>query len=169
PNMVVMAPSDERELANMVHSMAHYDQGPISVRYPRGNGVGVSLEGEKEILPIGKGRLIRRGKKVAILSLGTRLEESLKAADRLDAQGLSTSVADMRFAKPLDEALTRQLLKSHQVIITIEEGALGGFATQVLTMASDEGLMDDGLKIRTLRLPDRFQPQDKQERQYAEA
>ncbi|ACV76152.1 deoxyxylulose-5-phosphate synthase [Zymomonas mobilis subsp. mobilis NCIMB 11163] len=169
PNMVVMAPSDERELANMVHSMAHYDQGPISVRYPRGNGVGVSLEGEKEILTIGKGRLIRRGKKVAILSLGTRLEESLKAADRLDAQGLSTSVADMRFAKPLDEALTRQLLKSHQVIITIEEGALGGFATQVLTMASDEGLMDDGLKIRTLRLPDRFQPQDKQERQYAEA
>ncbi|AEI36978.1 1-deoxy-D-xylulose-5-phosphate synthase [Zymomonas mobilis] len=169
PNMVVMAPSDEAELSSMVHTMAQYDKGPISVRYPRGNGIGVTLPENPETLTIGKGRLLRRGKTVAILSLGTRLEESLKAADRLDAQGLSTSVADMRFAKPLDETLTRHLLKTHKVIVTVEEGALGGFATQVLTMASDEGLMDEGLKIRTLRLPDRFQPQDKPEIQYAEA
>ena len=112
---------------------------------------------------------MREGKTVAILSLGTRLEEALKAADRLEAQGLSTTVADLRFAKPLDETLIRRLLSTHEVAVTVEEGAVGGFGAHVLTLASDEGLIDAGLKLRTLRLPDYFQDQDKPERQYAEA
>jgi len=112
---------------------------------------------------------VREGKTVAILSLGTRLEEALKAAERLEAQGLSTTVADLRFAKPLDEALIRRLLTTHEVAVTIEEGAVGGFGAHVLTLASDQGLIDAGLKLRTLRLPDKFQDQDKPERQYAEA
>ena len=120
-------------------------------------------------LKIGEGRVVREGKKVAILSLGTRLEEALKAADALDARGLSTTVADLRFAKPLDEALIRRLLTSHDVAVTVEEGAVGGLGAHVLTLASDEGLIDTGLKLRTLRLPDIFQDQDKPERQYAEA
>jgi 1-deoxy-D-xylulose-5-phosphate synthase len=112
---------------------------------------------------------VREGKKVAILSLGTRLGEALKAADALDARGLSTTVADLRFAKPLDEDLIRKLLTTHEVAVTIEEGAIGGLGAHVLTLASDTGLVDAGLKIRTLRLPDTFQDQDKPEAQYAEA
>jgi len=139
------------------------------VRYPRGSGTGIEVPAEPRLLEIGKGRVVREGKTVAILSLGTRLEEALKAADRLEAQGLSTTVADLRFAKPLDEALIRRLLTAHEVAITIEEGAVGGFGAHVLTFASDEGLIDAGLKLRTLRLPDRYQDQDKPERQYAEA
>jgi 1-deoxy-D-xylulose-5-phosphate synthase len=169
PNMVVMAAADEAELTHMVHTMAAYDSGPIAVRYPRGSGTGVAIPAQPQRLEIGKGRLVREGKSVAILSLGTRLEEALKAADRLEAQGLSTTVADLRFAKPLDEALIRKLLTSHEVAITVEEGAVGGFGAHVLTLASDEGLIDNGLKLRTLRLPDRYQEQDKPERQYAEA
>jgi len=169
PNMVVMAAADEAELTHMVHTMAAHDSGPIAVRYPRGSGTGVAILAEPELLPIGKGRVVREGKTVAILSLGTRLEEALKAADRLEAQGLSTTVADLRFAKPLDEALIRRLLTSHEVAITVEEGAVGGFGAHVLTLASDEGLIDAGLKLRTLRLPDVYQDQDKPERQYAEA
>jgi len=169
PNMVVMAAADEAELTHMVHTMAAHDSGPIAVRYPRGSGTGVAILAEPELLPIGKGRVVREGKTVAILSLGTRLEEALKAADRLEAQGLSTTVADLRFAKPLDEALIRRLLTSHEVAITVEEGAVGGFGAHVLTLASDEGLIDAGLKLRTLRLPDIYQDQDKPERQYAEA
>ena len=169
PNMVVMAAADEAELTHMVHTMAAHDSGPIAVRYPRGSGTGVAIPAEPELLPIGKGRVVREGKTVAILSLGTRLEEALKAADRLEAQGLSTTVADLRFAKPLDEALIRRLLTSHEVAITVEEGAVGGFGAHVLTLASDEGLIDAGLKLRTLRLPDIYQDQDKPERQYAEA
>jgi len=169
PNMVVMAAADEAELTHMVHTMAAYDAGPIAVRYPRGSGTGVAIPETPELLEIGKGRIIREGKTVAILSLGTRLEEALKAAERLEAQGLSTTVADLRFAKPLDEALIRRLLTSHEVAVAIEEGAVGGFGAHVLTLASDQGLIDAGLKLRTLRLPDRFQDQDKPERQYAEA
>ncbi len=169
PNFVVMAAADEAELVNMVHTMALHDSGPIAVRYPRGNGTGVTLPVEPQRLEIGKGRIVREGKKVAILSLGTRLEDSLKAADRLEAQGLSTTVADLRFAKPLDEALIRRLLTSHEVAITVEEGAVGGFGAHVLTLASDEGLIDGGLKLRTMRLPDVFQDQDSPEKQYAQA
>ena len=169
PNLVVMAAADEAELVHMVHTAALHDVGPIALRYPRGNGVGVALPATPERLAIGKGRIVREGKSVAILSLGTRLEEALKAADRLEAQGLSTTVADLRFAKPLDTDLIRRLLLNHEVAITVEEGAIGGLGAHVLTMASDEGLIDAGLKLRTLRLPDSFQDQDKPEKQYAEA
>ena len=169
PNLVVMAAADEAELVHMVHTCVLHDSGPIAVRYPRGNGVGVALPETPERLEIGKGRLVREGKTVAILSLGTRLGDALKAADQLEAKGLSTSVADLRFAKPLDEALIRRLLTTHEVAVTVEENAVGGLGAHVLTMASDEGLTDAGLKIRTMRLPDQFQDQDKPEVQYAEA
>ncbi len=169
PNFVVMAAADEAELVHMVHTCACHDAGPIAVRYPRGNGTGVALPAHPVQLEIGKGRVVRHGKKVVILSLGTRLEEALKAADALDAKGLSTTVADMRFAKPLDLALVRRLLTSHEVAVTVEEGSIGGFGAHVLTLASDEGLLDGGLKLRTLRLPDIFQEQDKPEQQYADA
>ncbi len=169
PNFVVMAAADEAELVHMTHTAALHDSGPIAVRYPRGNGVGVALPETPERLEIGKGRIVREGKKVAILSLGTRLQEALKAADALDAKGLSTSVADLRFAKPLDEELIRRLLTTHEVAVTIEEGSIGGLGAHVLTMASDTGLIDGGLKLRTMRLPDLFQDQDKPEVQYAQA
>jgi len=169
PNMVVMAAADEAELVHMVHTAALYDTGPIALRYPRGNGTGVALPEVPQALEIGKGRIVRHGKAVAILSLGTRLEEALKAADRLEAKGLSTTVADLRFAKPLDVALIRTLLTSHEVAVTIEEGSIGGLGAHVLTMASDEGLIDAGLKLRTLRLPDIFQDHDKPDVQYAQA
>ena len=169
PNMVVMAAADEAELVHMVHTCVNHDSGPIAVRYPRGNGVGVALPETPQLLEIGKGRVVREGKKVAILSLGTRLAEALRAADTLEAKGLSTSVADLRFAKPLDEALIRRMLTTHEVAVTIEENAIGGLGAHVLTMASDEGLIDGGLKLRTMRLPDLFQDQDKPEVQYAEA
>jgi 1-deoxy-D-xylulose-5-phosphate synthase len=169
PNFVVMAAADEAELVHMVQTCIEHDSGPIAVRYPRGNGTGVALPEVPKALAIGKGRIVREGKKVAILSLGTRLAEALRAADTLDAKGLSTTVADLRFAKPLDEALIRRLLTTHEVAITIEENAIGGLGAHVLTMASDEGLTDAGLRIRTMRLPDVFQDQDKPEVQYADA
>jgi 1-deoxy-D-xylulose-5-phosphate synthase len=169
PNFVVMAAADEAELVHMTHTAVLHDSGPIAVRYPRGNGVGVELPAVPERLEIGRGRLVREGKTVAILSLGTRLGEALKAADQLEAKGLSTSVADLRFAKPLDEALIRRLLTTHEVAVTIEENSIGGLGAHVLTMASDEGLIDGGLKLRTLRLPDQFQDQDKPEVQYKQA
>ena len=169
PNFVVMAPSDEAELVHMTHTAVLHDSGPIAVRYPRGNGTGVALPETPEQLEIGKGRIVREGKKVAILSLGTRLAEALKAADTLEAKGLSTTVADLRFAKPLDEALIRRLLTTHEVAVTIEEAAVGGLGAHVLTYASDAGLIDAGLKLRTMRLPDIFQDQDKPELQYDEA
>ncbi|MEP6786009.1 MAG: 1-deoxy-D-xylulose-5-phosphate synthase [Sphingomonadales bacterium] len=169
PNFVVMAPSDEAELVHMTYTCALHDSGPIAVRYPRGNGTGVALPDVPQQLEIGKGRIVRHGKKVAILSLGTRLEEALKAADALEAKGLSTTVADLRFAKPLDVELIRKLLTTHEVAVTVEENSIGGFGAHVLTMASDEGLIDAGLKLRTLRLPDVFQDHDKPEIQYKEA
>ncbi|PNQ04903.1 1-deoxy-D-xylulose-5-phosphate synthase [Sphingobium sp. SA916] len=169
PNFVVMAAADEAELVHMVHTSALHDDGPIAVRYPRGNGTGVALPATPERLEIGKGRIVREGRQVAILSLGTRLEEALKAAETLEAKGLSTTVADLRFAKPLDEALIRRLLTTHEVSVTIEEGSVGGLGAHVLTLASDQGLIDNGLKLRTMRLPDIFQDQDKPEKQYADA
>ena len=169
PNMVVMAAADEAELVHMVHTAAMHDSGPIAVRYPRGNGTGVPLPAQPQRLEIGKGRIVRQGKTVAIFSLGTRLEEALKAADRLEAQGLSTTVADLRFAKPLDEELIRKLVTTHEVAVTVEEGAVGGLGAHVLTLASDLGLIDAGLKLRTMRLPDIFQDHDKPELQYKEA
>jgi len=169
PNFVVMAAADEAELCHMVHTMALHDSGPIAVRYPRGEGRGVALPEQPQGIEIGRGRVIREGKKVAILSLGTRLAEAEKAADQLDAMGLSTTVADLRFAKPLDCELIRRLLTSHEVAVTIEEASIGGLGAHVLTLASDEGLVDAGLKIRTMRLPDRFQDHDKPDKQYDEA
>jgi 1-deoxy-D-xylulose-5-phosphate synthase len=169
PNMVVMAPSDEAELVHMTYTAALHDSGPIALRYPRGNGTGIALPDAPQALEIGKGRIVKQGKKVAILSLGTRLEEAMKAADMLEAKGLSTTVADLRFAKPLDVELIRKLLTSHEVAVTVEEASIGGFGAHVLTMASDEGLIDAGLKLRTLRLPDVFQDHDSPQKQYDEA
>ena len=169
PNMVVMAPADEAELVHMTYTAAEYDDGPIAFRYPRGGGTGVPLPATPEKLEIGKGRIVRHGSKVAILSLGTRLQEAMKAADALDAKGLSTTVADLRFAKPLDSALIEKLMRSHDVVVTVEEAAIGGLGAHVLTLASDQGLTDAGLKIRTMRLPDVFQDHDDPTKQYDEA
>ena len=166
PNFVVMAAADEAELVHMTHTAACHDSGPIAFRYPRGNGTGVPLPAVPERLAIGKGRVVRQGSKIALLSLGTRLAEALKAADQLEAKGLSTTVADLRFAKPLDEELIRKLMATHEVIVTVEEGSIGGLGAHVLTMASDEGLTDAGLKIRTMRLPDLFQDHDAPDKQY---
>jgi 1-deoxy-D-xylulose-5-phosphate synthase len=169
PNMVVMAAADEAELVHMTYTAACHDSGPIAFRYPRGNGVGVPLPEVPQRLEIGKGRVVREGKTVAILSLGTRLAEALKAADTLDAKGLSTTVADLRFAKPLDEDLIRRLMATHEVVVTVEEASIGGLGAHVLTLASDLGLTDAGLKIRTMRLPDAFQEHDAPQKQYDEA
>ena len=169
PNFVVMAPADEAELVHMTYTAALHDAGPIAFRYPRGNGAGAALPEAPRQLAIGKGRIVRQGSKVALLSLGTRLAEALKAADQLEAKGLSTTVADLRFAKPLDEDLIGKLIASHEVVITVEEGSIGGLGAHVLTMASDLGLTDAGLKIRTLRLPDTFQDHDAPDKQYEAA
>ncbi|MWV26466.1 1-deoxy-D-xylulose-5-phosphate synthase [Aurantiacibacter rhizosphaerae] len=172
PNFVVMAAADEAELVHMTYTAAEYDEGPIAFRYPRGNGVGVDLPEIPQKLEIGKGRIVRgdeSGGKVAILSLGARLEEARKAADQLEAKGLATTVADMRFAKPLDEEMIRKLAATHDVLVTVEEASIGGLGAHVLTMASDEGLTDGGLKIRTMRLPDMFQDHDDPAKQYDEA
>jgi 1-deoxy-D-xylulose-5-phosphate synthase len=169
PNFVVMAPSDEAELVHMTYTAALHDSGPIAFRYPRGNGTGVPLPEVPMQLEIGKGRIVREGKKVAILALGTRLAEALKAADTLDAKGLSTTVADLRFAKPLDGAMIRHLIATHEVVVTVEEAAIGGLGAHVLTLASDLGLTDTGLKIRTMRLPDIFQEHDNPQKQYDDA
>ena len=166
PNFVVMAPADEAELVHMTYTAAEHDSGPIAFRYPRGGGTGVALPVTPQKLEIGKGRVVREGTKVALLSLGTRLAEAEKAADALEAKGLSTTVADLRFAKPLDTALIDRLMRTHEVVVTIEEGAIGGLGAHVLTHASDEGLLDAGLKIRTMRLPDMFQDHDDPVKQY---
>jgi 1-deoxy-D-xylulose-5-phosphate synthase len=169
PNMTVMAAADEAELVHMVATCAAHDSGPIALRYPRGEGVGVELPARGEPLPIGKGRVLREGSRIAILSLGARLAEAMKAAEELAARGLSTTVADARFAKPLDRELILRLAARHELLITIEEGSIGGFGSHVLTLLSDAGALDNGLKVRTMTLPDVFQEHDKPERMYAAA
>ncbi|WP_114946554.1 1-deoxy-D-xylulose-5-phosphate synthase [Microvirga calopogonii] len=170
PNMVVMAAADEAELVHMVATAAAYDSGPIAFRYPRGEGVGVDMPEKGIPLAIGKGRVVKEGSRIAILSLGTRLAEALKAAEELEARGLSTTVADARFAKPLDEELILALARDHEVLVTVEEGSIGGFGSYVLQLLADKGALDQGsLKVRSMVLPDIYQDQDKPERMYAKA
>src|SRR5690348_2959431 len=169
PGFVVMAAADEAELMHMVATCAAIDDRPSAVRYPRGDGIGVELPSEGVPLPIGKGRIVREGTTIAILSLGTRLQEALKAAEQLQAHGLSTTVADARFAKPLDTDLVDRLAREHAVLITIEENAIGGFASQVLHHLANTGQLDAGLKLRPMVLPDRFIDHDSPNAQYEEA
>jgi 1-deoxy-D-xylulose-5-phosphate synthase len=166
PGFVVMAAADEAELKHMVATAVAIDDRPSSLRYPRGEGIGVEMPVIGSPLEIGKGRILREGTKVAILSLGTRLAEALKAADHLNALGLSTTVADARFAKPLDEDLIARLAIGHEVLITVEEGSVGGFGSHVLDFLARSGLLDRGLKIRPMALPDIFIDQDKPEKMY---
>jgi len=169
PGFVIMAAADEAELVHMVATAAAIDDRPCAFRYPRGEGVGVELPARGEPLEIGKGRILREGTAVALLSFGARLQECLKAADDLATRGLSATVADARFCKPLDEDLVRRLAVEHDVLITVEEGAIGGFASHVLQFLATAGLLDLGLKVRPMVLPDRFIDHDKPERQYDEA
>jgi 1-deoxy-D-xylulose-5-phosphate synthase len=169
PNMVLMACSDEAELVHMTATAAAYDEGPIAYRYPRGEGVGVDLPQIGKPLDIGKGRIVREGTNVAILSLGTRLAEAMKAADSLEPFGLSATVADARFAKPLDHELLKQLARHHELLVTIEEGSVGGFGAFVLHYLSAQGVLDGGLKVRTMTLPDLFQDQDSPQKMYDKA
>ena len=167
PDMVVMAAADEAELVHMVATAAAYNDGPIAFRYPRGEGVGVEMPDFGVPLEIGKGRILVEGSRVAIISLGTRLSESLKAAEELEAHGLPTTVADARFAKPIDRDLVRRLAASHDVVITIEEGSIGGFGSQVQQLLSDDGAFDNGLKFRSMIFPDAYIDHDKPEKQMA--
>ena len=169
PNFVVMAASDEAELVRMINTAVSINDRPCAFRYPRGNGLGVELPGINEILELGKGKIVKEGSKIAILSFGTRLQECLKAADKLDAQGISTTVADARFAKPLDHKLIIDLCLHHEVLITIEEGSIGGFGSHIFQMLSERGIFDKGLKIRSMILPDRFMDQDTPENMYKAA
>ncbi|WP_246272774.1 1-deoxy-D-xylulose-5-phosphate synthase [Oricola thermophila] len=166
PGFVVMAAADEAELKHMVRTSAAYDEGPIAFRYPRGEGVGVELPERGEVLEIGKGRVLREGSKIAILSLGTRLKEALLAAEELESYGLPATVADARFAKPLDRELVSRLAREHEVLITVEEGSVGGFGSHVLQYLAENGLLDGGLKVRPLVMPDAFVDQAKPERMY---
>ena len=160
PNMVVMAAGDEAELVHMISTAVAYDEGPMAFRYPRGEGIGVEMPEQGDILTIGKGRVLREGSKVALLSFGGRLQETLKAADELAAHGYPATVADARFAKPLDTELVERLVKEHEVVVIIEEASIGGFASQVLDHLAKNDLIKDGLKIRPMHLPDRFLDQD---------
>ena len=166
PNFVVMGASDEAELVRMINTAVSINDRPSAFRYPRGNGLGVELPGINEILEIGKGKIVKEGKKIAILSFGGRLQESLKAANKLDAKGISTTVADARFAKPLDQQLIMNLCLNHEVLITIEEGSIGGFGSHVFQMLSERGIFDKGFKIRSMILPDQFINQDTPENMY---
>ena len=166
PGFVVMAAADEAELMHMIATAAVIDDRPSSFRYPRGEGVGVELPDKGAILEIGKGRIVREGSTVAILSFGDRLAEAGKAADELASRGLSTTVADARFAKPLDEDLIRRLASEHEVLITVEAGAIGGFASHVLHFLATQGLLDSGLKVRPMVLPDTFIDHDAPAAQY---
>jgi len=169
PGFTIMAAADELELMHMVATCAAIDDGPSAVRYPRGEGVGIPLPAKGEVLPIGKGRIIREGTSIAILNFGTRLAECLKAADELAHAGLSTTVADARFLKPLDTDLVERLAREHEVLITVEEAAIGGFSSHVLDHLARVGLLDQGLKVRPMLLPDRFIDHDAPAKQYDEA
>ena len=170
PNFTVMAAADELELMHMVATAAAHDSGPIALRYPRGEGVGgLTLPERGTPLPIGKGRIVREGKEVAILSLGTRLQAARVAADQLREQGIAATVADARFAKPIDTDLVRRLVRNHGMLVTIEEGSSGGFGSQVLHFIANEGLLRPGLDIRTMTLPDLFQEHDSPDKQYETA
>ena len=169
PGFVVMAAADEAELVSMVATAAAIDDRPSAFRFPRGEGTGVKLPKHPKPLEIGKGRIVREGSAVALLSFGARLQECLKAANQLTAYGLPTTVADARFAKPLDQDLVRQLARHHEVLITIEEGAIGGFGSHVLQFLSRDGVLDRGLKVRAMVLPDIFIDQDKPAAMYAKA
>ena len=164
-----MAAGDEAELVHMVATAASYDCGPIALRSPRGEGVGVDMPEFGKPLKIGKGRILKEGNDVALLSYGTRLGECLKASELLEEKGVSVTVADARFAKPLDKDLVTQLAKHHKTLLTVEEGSMGGFGAYVLHHLSETGLLDNGLKIRTLHLPDMYQDHDSPDKQYEAA
>ena len=161
-----IAAADEADLMHMVATCAAIDDRPSAVRYPRGEGMGVEMPEAGQVLPIGKGRILKEGTSIAILNLGTRLKEAMKAAEELAARGLSTTIADARFAKPLDTDLVRRLAHEHPVLITLEEGAAGGFAAHVMQFMALDGLLDNGVKFRPMTLPDIFIDQDKPELQY---
>ena len=169
PNMVVMCPSDEAELAHMVATAAAFDSGPIAVRYPRGNGVGVPLPEKHKILPIGKGRVVRTGDDIAVLSIGTRLAACLDAAEKMMADGVNITVADARFAKPLDGDLLATLATSHKHILIVEEGSPGGFSAHAINYLANHGYLDRGCRVRSLTLPDVFIDHDSQDGQLASA
>ena len=169
PNMVVMCPADEAELVHMVATAAAYDDGPCAVRYPRGNGCGVSLPEQPEILPIGKGRVLRTGEDIALLSIGTRLAACLDAAEKLAADGVQITVADARFAKPLDTGLLAELAQNHKYLLIVEEGSPGGFAAHAINYLANHGHLDDGCRVRSVTLPDMFIDHDSQEGQLADA
>ena len=169
PGFVVMAAADEADLVHMVATQVAIDDRPSALRYPRGEGMGVPMPKEGIPLEIGKGRILREGTKIALLSFGARLAECLNAADELAALGLSTTVADARFAKPLDTELLLRLAREHEVLITIEEGAIGGFGAQVLHALADNGVLDGGLRVRPMVLPDIFIDQDSPVAMYARA
>ena len=169
PNMVVMCPADEAELVHMVATAAAYDDGPSAVRYPRGNGCGVSLPEQPEILPIGKGRVLRTGEDIALLSIGTRLAACLDAAEKLAADGVQITVADARFAKPLDTGLLAELAQNHKYLLIVEEGSPGGFAAHAINYLANHGHLDDGCRVRSVTLPDMFIDHDSQEGQLADA
>ena len=169
PNFVVMAASDEAELVRMINTAVNINDRPSAFRYPRGEGLGVELPEISEILKIGKGKIVKEGSKIAILSFGARLQECLKAANKLDAKGISTTVVDARFAKPLDQKLIMDLCLHHEVLITIEEGSIGGFGSHIFQMLSERGIFDRGLKIRSMILPDQFIDHDTPENMYKAA
>jgi 1-deoxy-D-xylulose-5-phosphate synthase len=161
-----MAASDEAELVKMINTSVNINDRPSAFRYPRGNGIGIELPSIKDILEIGKGRIIREGKKVAILNFGTRLDECKKAAEKLFNRGIDCTIVDARFAKPLDEKLIMEIATNHEVLITIEEGSIGGFGSHVMQLLSDRGVFDRGLKFRSMILPDIFIDQDSPEKMY---
>jgi 1-deoxy-D-xylulose-5-phosphate synthase len=169
PNFIVMAASDEAELVKMINTAVKINDKPCAFRYPRGNGVGVELPNISETLEIGKGKVVRQGKQAAILCLGARLEECKKAAENLSTKGIEITIIDARFAKPLDEKLIMEVATTHEAVITIEEGSIGGFGSHVSQLLSDRGVFDKGLKFRSMVLPDIFIDQDSPEAMYKKA